>query len=528
MKNIVRSSIILVALMGCVLQGCKKSLLDLQNQGAYTYETYFATNDAMNQAVIATYATLLHNGLYARDYYFIFDLLGNDAERDAPLLGDLLQLSQYNFGPTNTQINDLWASLYRMIFRANVVIDRANAWQPTTATDQTNKKQYIAEAKFLRSFANFNLVTLWGRVPLRTDYQSTVANNYPSRAAVADIWAAIEKDLKEAETDLPVVYDNANLGRATRGAATALLGKAYLYQKKWQLAQDELKKLTQSPFSYSLAPNYDDLFSLNNQNNPETIFQVMHQQWTDWGIGNQYYMFGGQEAWGGKATLTGRAQEYGFNDWRNVYISLADVNAFTYPNPVSGTPYLDPRAKYTYYGEPTKGGDLDYCDQCSSGPIPYPFSAANGGYRWRKYEYYESIPQYGGPQSPINSQVIRHADVLLMLAETYIELGNTGAEPLNLINQVRARVGALPYVSLGNQANARLILMRERQIELAGEQVRYFDLIRWGIAKQTINAEKQIQIGTQPFQDKNVLLPIPQTEKDANPNVAKDIQNDWN
>src|SRR5437763_3825887 len=155
MKNIFKVPFILLAIAGMGLFGCKKSLLDLQNKGAYTYSTYFNNNDAMNQAVIATYATLLHNGLYARDYYFIFDLLGNDAERDAPLLGDLLQLSQYNFGATNTQIQDLWASLYRMIFRANVVIDRANAWQPATTADQDLKKQYIAEAKFLRSFANF-------------------------------------------------------------------------------------------------------------------------------------------------------------------------------------------------------------------------------------------------------------------------------------------------------------------------------------------------------------------------------------
>jgi hypothetical protein len=439
-----------------------------------------------------------------------------------------LQLAQYNFGANNTQIQDLWASLYRMIFRANVIINRANVWQPDNTTDEGNKKQYIAEAKFLRAFANFNLVNLWGRVPLRSDYDSTVANNYPSRAAIADSWTAIENDLKDAEADLPIAYANVNLGRATRGAAVALLGKSYLYEQKWQLAQDELKKLTQSPYNYSLAPNYDDLFSTDNQSNPETIFQVMHQVWTDWGIGNQYYMFGGEEAWGGKTSHSGRAQEYGWNDWRNTFVSDALVNAFNYPNPLTGTPYIDPRAKFTYYGEPTKGGDLDYCNQCSGGPIPYPFTAPNGGYRWRKYEYYESNPQYGGPQSGINSEVIRYADVLLMLAETYVQLNNTGNEPLDLINQVRARVAAVPYTSLGDQNSAKTILMRERQLELAGEQVRYFDLIRWGIAKQTINAEKQMQIGTQPFQDKNLLLPIPQTEKDTNPNVSGDLQNDWN
>src|SRR5688572_16098000 len=96
MNNILKPFIIIILLTG-IATGCSKSRLELENQGAYTYETYFQTNDAMNQAVVATYATLLHNGLFSRDYYFILDLLGNDAERDAPLLGDLLQLAQYNF-----------------------------------------------------------------------------------------------------------------------------------------------------------------------------------------------------------------------------------------------------------------------------------------------------------------------------------------------------------------------------------------------------------------------------------------------
>lgn len=522
---VIAGSLVLLLIMA---GACSKSKLDLQNQSAYTYETYFASDDVMNQAVIATYATLLHNGMYSRDYYFLFDLLGNDAERDAPLLGDLLQLAQYNFGPTNTQIQDLWASLYRMVFRANVVIDRAAVWTPANATEEQNKKQYVAEARFLKALANFNLVTLWGRVPLRKDYESTVADNYPARAGVTEIWAAIEEDLRAAQADLPISYNDANLGRATQGAAVALLGKSLLYQGKWQEAHDELVKLTQAPFTYALAGNYDDLFSVTNQSNPETIFQVMHQEWTDWGIGNQYYMFGGQEGWGLKATHSGRAQEYGFNDWRNVFISNAAVNAFTYPHPVNGTPYLDPRAQWVYYGESVKGGDVDYCNQCDGGAIAYPFTAANGGYRWRKYEYYEQVAQYGGPASPINTQVIRYADVLLMLAETYIQMGNTGDEPLGLINQVRGRVGAVAYTTLGSSESAKTILMRERQLELSGEQQRYFDLIRWGIARDVINAEKQAQIGSQPFQEKNILLPIPQTEKDANPNVANDINDGWN
>jgi hypothetical protein len=118
-----------------------------------------------------------------------------------------------------------------------------------------------------------------------------------------------------------------------------------------------------------------------------------------------------------------------------------------------------------------------------------------------------------------------------MLAETYIQQGVTDNQPLTLINDVRARSGAVTYATLGSQDNAMSILMRERQLELCGEQSRYFDLIRWGIAAQTINAEMSAEPGlngVQPFAGKNVLFPIPDVEKDYNPNVAKDIGSGWN
>lgn len=508
--------------------GCKKSLLDLPNKGAYTYDTYFASDAVLNQAVIATYSTLLHQGLWSREYYFIFDLLGYEAKNDAALQGGLLSLSQYRFSADQGELQQFWASLYRMTFRANVVIDRTNAWVPENAIEVSHKKQYIAEAKFLKSYANFNLVNCYGKVPMRISYNSTVANTYPSRTSTAEIWNTIEQDLKDAIVDLPVKYINTELGRATKGAAIALLGKVYLYQKKWNEAQAQFTLLTKAPYTYTLAPNYLDLFSTQNQNNPETIFQVMNQEWKDWGIGNQYYMFGGQEAWGNKATHSGRAQEYGFNDWKNVFVTTTAVKAFTYPNPLNGTIYKDPRAKFTFYGDATSGGQTQYCQECPGGALPFNFAGSNGGYRWLKYQYYNKVATYGGPQSGINPQIIRFADIKLMLAETYIQQGITSTVPLGLINDVRNRVGAVAYNSLGTQADALKILMLERQLEFCGEQSRYFDLIRWGIAKQTINAERQIEDSTQPFQDKNVLLPIPLSEKEANPNVAKDIQNGWN
>ncbi len=506
---------------------CKKSLIDPSNPNAYTLDSYFKNDNEMNQAVVATYGTFLHQGLWARDYYFIFDLLGYEAKNDAPMQGDLLQLAQYNFGNNQPQLSQLWASLYRMIFRSNVVIDRAEVWQPTVPAEQQRKKQYVAEARFLKSYANLHLAFLYGDAPLRTSYDSTLANRYPSRTPVSEIWRTVEADLTLAIPDLPVSYPAAGLGRATQGAAIALLGKAYLYQKKWAAAQTEFTKLTKAPFTYILSPNYLDVFSTTNQSNPENIFQVMNGVW-DQAAGDAYFAYGGVEAFGRRATHSARAQEYGFNDFKNVFITTSAVRAFTYPSPVDGTTYRDPRARFTFYGDAASGGQTVFCQQCTTGPVNFPFAGANGGYRWLKYEYYNQRASFGGPQSTINGQVIRYADVLLMLAETYIQQGNTGSQPLALIDSVRSRSGAALYTSLGSIANAMQILMRERQLELAGEQSRYFDLIRWGIAKETINTLRQAEDGTQPFQDKNLLFPIPLGERNANPNVNAQVRDEWN
>ena len=523
MKKLIKCTVVSLMLVG--MGACEKTL-ELPNQSNYTFDTYFTTDAAINQAVIGTYSPLLHVGMWAREYYFIFDLLGWDAKPDAPLQGDLLGLAQMNFEPSHFYLSEQWKSLYRMIYRTNVVIDRATAWKPQTNAEETNKLQYLGEAKFMRAYAYFNLVNNWGSVPLHASYEETTQNPFPERAPVSEIWALIEQDLKDAEAGLPVEYAPEWLGRATRGAAVALLGKAYLYQKKWAEAQAELIKLTQAPYSYSLAANYNDLFSQQNQDNPETIFQVMNKKW-EAGDRDDYFETAQERGAFGMGTHTARAQEYGWNDWANVFVTEAVVNSFTYPNPATNAPgYVDPRAAYTFYGDAASGGQVEYCQKCATRPVAYPFDTR--GYRWLKYEYYDEQEKMGGTKSGINGQVIRYADALLLLAEAYIQQGNTGTEPLALINQVRNRAGAVPYPSLGNQTAAFDILKRERRLELSGEQARYFDLIRWGIAEETLNAERAAEGDNHVFQEKHVLFPIPQYEKDTNPSVASNIANDWN
>ncbi|CAG5017061.1 SusD-like protein [Dyadobacter sp. CECT 9275] len=505
---------------------CSDSLLDVKNENTYTDATYFKTKTQFNEAVLATYAVFSHTGMMAREWYFIFDLLANEAERSSALVGTELQLTDYSYTNNNEDIVGLWSSLYRMIFRANLSLKVMETWTPADASEETLKAQYIAEAHWLRGFAYFNLVTNWGRVPLKMTYDESKVNSSP-RASVEEVWKVVENEFTLAIPDLPVAYSADQKGRATKGAAIGFLGKTYLFQKKYDLALAELTKLTAAPYTYVLDPSYDHLFSEDNINSPEVIFAVNHVYTTS---NTQYYMFGGQEGEDGKTFHTGRAQEYGFNDWENVTISNALVAAHTYADPASGAAgYIDPRAGYTYYGSAANGGDVEYCDFCSTGAIKYPFDFYSN--RYRKYEPYEFQKYTEAPMSGINTHVMRYADVLLMIAEAYIEKASPDvAKGIGYVNQVRNRpdVMAKNYTVSVSQSEARTIVRRERRIELAGEQSRWFDLNRWGIAREVLNAEHPEGPGQYPFLDKHILLPIPIAERNSNAELAADVSNDWN
>lgn len=513
-----------------ILNACSESILDVKNENSYDGNTFFTNATTAVEASTAMYSPLLFQGMFEREFYFIFDLLGYDAFKNFPLQGSLLEIAAYTHNPNTGEMNYFFNSCYKMIFRTNFVINMCNNWQTNSSADEALKTRIEGEARFLKALGYFWLVNCFGDVPLR----KTIDDHYVlqiERTPKAEIWTDIETNLTDAIAKLPLAQDYASsdYGRATKGAAVALLGKVYLYQKKYPQAIAEFKKLLASPYDYDLAGSLDDMF-IHDLKTKETVFAVMHGEWQGWGVGNAYGMFGGQESWGNKTTHTGRAMEYGFNDWWNVLLSPTLVDAFTYNNE-SAVPYIDPRAALTFYDNlgGTKGGDTLYCEECADGKLSYAKAVGKAGpiYSWRKYELYEMRKNYGQPDSYINSQVIRFADVLLMLAEAYIE-NNEVDKALPLINRVRERSDVFEYTTLGTQDQAREILRRERRLELAGEQTRYFDLVRWGILVQTVNAEKQIVEHAQPVKDYHILLPIPQSERDANPLLDAQVNNNWN
>jgi hypothetical protein len=508
------NKIIYIILGMFVFTACSEDILDLNNPNQYSAETYFKNLGECEKAVNAIYAGLYHDGLYAREYYFIFDLLANEAEQNSPMEAPTTDWPNYTHNPGNSELQGLWRSLYRIIFRANIAIENIDNWDALSDEEAVRKQTLLGEAYFLKGWSYFELVNIWGRVPIRTWENSTEAK--VPRSNIEEVWTLVESFLTEAINRLPVEWDEENIGRATKGAAVALLGKTYLYQKKYNEAHTELALLAEAPYTYALHPDYSENFLESGDNNEESVFEV---QFKGGAVDDAvWYMFGGQESWGLGGLHTGRSTEYGFNDWENCHVSDAAVAAFSYKDE-SNADYIDPRASMLFYGDAAAGGDTDYAGG--------PYSFEDKGYMWKKYQTYEFNTNENDPNSGINGKVIRYADVLLMRAEALI-MDNKIDQALPLINTVRSRVGAFEYTSLGNEDEAMQKIMLERRLELCGEQVRWFDLIRWGIAMEVINEEKLASKGVTPFLPKHVLFPIPQEEKDANPLVAADIANNWN
>jgi len=548
MKKIKKLYILLLTVI-VLVTGCDDNILNLTNPNQYDTGTFFQTEEELLLATNAVYGGLYFGGLWIREYFFIFDLIGNDASTATALQGELAEFAKYTYDAAHGQINVYWRSLYRIVLRANLVIDKGTEFIEKNGANE-NVTRFMAEAKFLRAYAYSELVLQFGRVPIKTGLADLDVILTP-RAPEADVWALINSDLDDAISILPNSYDDQNVGRATKGAAIALKGKSYLFQKDYSQAATEFAKL--ETMGYDLVPGeqwYDNWSDEDaKENNVESVFEVQIKRIPGT---NTWYMFGGQEDWGAGAAHTGRPMEYGFNDWQNVFISPAAVQGFVYEDP-QGNEYVDPRAENTFYGRYGLG-DSTWCDLAGFTPEDVAAlqiddiekSLGNGtllynwekrGCRFKKYQNYEKIFKEQSPLSENNSKVIRYADVLLMRAEALI-MDNKVSEGMALINRVRERVGAFTISGVGGQAEAMEILKRERHLELCGEQVRWRDLVRWGDAKSTLNAELNAQYNVDEngnalpakvfFQDKHVLFPIPQSEKDVNTVILEDIANDWN
>ncbi|GAB3890689.1 RagB/SusD family nutrient uptake outer membrane protein [Larkinella knui] len=493
-----------------LMVGCQESDLDKLNPNGVTVDNFYKNGAELSSAVNAVYAMAKANTLTSREWFFLLDLRSDDvAAGGGQLETPRNQLLLGSHTTDNGVASAVWQGFYRLIHRANATIDLSTKVADLSAAD---KARLLAETRFLRAWSYFDLVTLWGGVPLYKSYVTSVEGALP-RATEKEVYDFIIADLKAAQEALPATYDANNLGRATKGAAQMLLARVYLQQADYASAKTELQKIITSG-TYSLVDEYSDNFTEENEFNKESIFEI------------NFFPAGGNYNWdadGNGATAgteTVRTQEYSAIGWRNIIPSNSLLNEFE--KTATGT---DPRFAKSFYvtGDKYNLDKSVLTDAAQNGNS----SVVDGKtmkVSWRKFSLMYKTDQSfltGG----INQRIMRYAETLLAMAEVENEIGSP-AEAVKYLNMVRARKSvAMPAyptaafpVSTKDQVFTAIV--HERRVELSGEQVRFRDILRW---------RKANKLKAEPFsyfqKNKHELLPIPQQEVDNNPKIEPTNQN---
>lgn len=395
-------------------------------------------------------------------------------------------------------VKDLWASNfyweahYRLIHLTNTALQTADSLQLTGAESEAN----IAEARFFRAFAYFDMVRTYGEVP-KIDFRlyDPAQANIP-KSSVNDIYALIDADLQYASTHLPLQWGTEYPGRLTSGAAKSLWAKTYLFRANWPAALGLCQDVIGSN-QYSLFSSYYGIFKDANENSSESILEwqnYMGPNGTD-DHGSWYATCQGVRA----ANSTGWNLGWGWNVPTDDF-----VNSFE-----TGDPRLPSTVLFSGQSDdPATGG---------YGSTLPPYPAVLPQKYWNKKVYADPAMRqstgYLDGAYWVNQRVIRYADVLLMAAECLNETGN-GTEAANLVNEVRGRV-SMPEVNFLSQTQMRTAIKKERRAELGLEGERFYDLVRWGDATTVL-----APLGYQP---RNKFYPIPQPEIDRSGGVL--VQN---
>lgn len=504
-----------------LLISCKSEFVDLDPTSELNAKSFYTTQQDMNQATLSAYGNLrsLYNSTYVRlgeirsDNTTYSWLAGNPAnekgvdEFASPLL------------PENGFLANCWDDSYKTILRCNIVIDRTDA---ATFTDDKLKNQYKAEASFLRALVYFYLNRIFGGYGLngellgviKVDREITQAEAYElGRAPLQEMYDLIIADLKYAEANLPVAYGGTNKGRATKSAATALLGKVYMTMAGYPLNKgNEYYSLAITEFSkvindgaYALVPSYKDLFDVGKKNSSESLFEVQYMK-------------------GAAGGATG-------SPWNNNFAPRFSDKEVVLVGDKGGENSPTQQMSNAYeLGDPRKFISM------RDGWV----NAKTGALETERYvrKYYDVASS--GSDNGNNWIELRLADVYLLYAEALVRSGGSKATAIESINKIRQRarntvgdpaIEAPPNLLVDYQVGdfnsdeaLLLAIEKERRVELAFENHRWFDLVRTGRAKEMMLTEQKLD-GYPDFtwSDDALAYPIPMTTMQSNP--QKIIQN---
>ncbi len=484
------SSLILTAGLLFTATGCK-DFLNLQPQGVELESNYYKTEDQGYAALVAVYDVLGWDGTNGWNmFYALSDVASDDCfagGSDASDQPTWVALDQFTMNSTLGPQAGFWAKNYAGIYRANIFLEKIDQIEATPVF----KNRTIAEAKVLRAYYYFELVRLFGRVPLIVRTLGADEFYTQTQAEPAAIYAQIEQDLNDAvaTAELPNSVSLNELGRVTKGAAQSLLARVILFQNDQSRMGEvaELCKTVINAGTYTLAADFGQIFTTSGEFGTESVFEIQKSgnarigwdRFGNGGEGNYAVQFCGMRDYAGPTYAPG----YGFLP---VSTDLATV--------MQG----DPRFQYTIIdGNALKTQGASYAP-----------GYQNTDYFVKKYA--PLVNQRATEGEPAinwsnNIRVIRYSDVLLMAAEALVRGNGSAAEAQGYLNQVRSRVGLPAVTASGNDLLDAIYLERRKELALEGH--RYWDLIRTGKAA-TVLGSTGFQAG------KHEYLPLPQAELD--------------
>ncbi|WP_026632091.1 RagB/SusD family nutrient uptake outer membrane protein [Dyadobacter alkalitolerans] len=525
MKYHIKVTAMLVLALGIV--SCKDNLEE-SPYSSLSKEVVFKDEDGLNQATIGVYQAWTAPDFSDISSRFILTESGH-RYATAGILGSGSD-PYYRFGHVSTSgaFEAVWSRFYKIIFRANTVIDNAARAVPG---EEEEADPYIAEARFLRAYAYFNLVRLFGGVPLLLKEINSLSDENlifaPKETDVA-VYEAIIADLTFAEANLPDSRGGAELGRVSAGTAKAMLGKVYLTMagkplnrtENYQKAVDKFSEIVgpanEEKFDFELIPDFAEVFSLDNERNREIVLSfgyfvnssnpngnilpfnlfpsglVNGDEQTNYGLTYDFYQLFEKTDTRRPFTLVDR---YVFKGGARAGAEEGD--SIIYNHEIGN--YVIKRTKASLAHDDFKYG-IAYGKLAR---VARPAGAAVQGYSADLIE-------------------LRFSDVLLCYAEALLETGKT-AQALPILNRVRARAKATPSKATAAAA-LRTAIRTERRLELTGEMTTVFDIRRWGTLQQEIAAMSEDQIVDNiliPYSPRLELYPIPQSQIDANPNLRQ-------
>lgn len=504
--------LLLTIAVGAIITSCNEDLLNTKDPNHVTNDVFYTTLDQIGTSTNSIYAVLQGNRLVGREYFFIHDLRGDEMKAGGGQLEvPRAQLLNGSHTYTNSVLTDVYKGLFTMVHRANIVIKNGEALSGEV-DDEALLARYIAEARFLRGFAYYTLGALWGGVPLY-DAPAEAFSDAKARSTQAETFDFALADANAASLVLPATYPDSDLGRATKGAALTLAAKINLCKGDYTAAKTALEGVKNLGV-YSLVDDYFNNFTEEDEYNSESVFEV---GFLDTGYG--------WDASGNGASADSwvRSQEYSAVGWANLIPSDKLIADFE-----DGDPRLTD--SFWFPGDTFANGTATLTTVAGDGTTLY-----NGNQvkiRWKKYSImYKQDPGGFLDRVGINYRLWRYADVLLLLAECENEVGSP-TNAINYLNEIRNRASVnMPNYGTGAMDAAGYpvttkeqifkAIQHERFIELAGEEIRNIDILRWRANGKLTGPDpiSYFQAG------KYELLPIPQDEFNTNSNFTPDAQN---